>query len=327
MAAAANDPRTDFLAPGRRLHAGTSLLIRCPRGDAAPPSSSARLCKDYGARRVVTDVSFALARGEWPGPPRPNGAARRPRSAWSPASRASAGTITGPRSDPPRRPTTPAIKGGLGIVQQDESLGPRLERRAEPDRLTRATSGIASAGDAVPRAEALMRFASSPSTARPHPQPSRPAKNAAYAARALLNEPRLHVLDEPTTGPRSQARRCLERIPQLKRQGTTILLTRPLHGGGRAALRPHHHHGPRPHRRRGHAGGAGRRPRGATVVEVYLSGAEAEDAARRRRAWHRAVADRARASPGYLYLRDGEAGPASSARSTASTSRRRRATL
>src|SRR5437870_12633940 len=33
--------------------------------DAAPPVVDARgLCKDYGTRRVVTDVSFALGRGE-----------------------------------------------------------------------------------------------------------------------------------------------------------------------------------------------------------------------------------------------------------------------
>src|SRR5437899_9389956 len=38
---------------------------KMPAVDAAPPIVDARgLCKDYGARRVVTDVSFALARGE-----------------------------------------------------------------------------------------------------------------------------------------------------------------------------------------------------------------------------------------------------------------------
>src|SRR5207247_1619919 len=51
-------------------------------------------------------------------------------------------------------------------------------------------------------------------------------KRRLMLARALLNDPRLLVLDEPTTGLDPQARRLVwERIRTLKRQGTTILLT------------------------------------------------------------------------------------------------------
>ena len=48
-----------------------------PAVDAAPPVVDARgLCKDYGTRRVVTDVSFALGRGECLGLLGPNGAGK-----------------------------------------------------------------------------------------------------------------------------------------------------------------------------------------------------------------------------------------------------------
>jgi lipooligosaccharide transport system ATP-binding protein len=51
-------------------------------------------------------------------------------------------------------------------------------------------------------------------------------KRRLMLARALLNDPDLLVLDEPTTGLDPQARRLVwERIRTLKRQGKTILLT------------------------------------------------------------------------------------------------------
>ena len=51
-------------------------------------------------------------------------------------------------------------------------------------------------------------------------------KRRLMLARALLNDPALLVLDEPTTGLDPQARRLVwDRIRTLKRDGTTILLT------------------------------------------------------------------------------------------------------
>src|SRR5213083_1204818 len=104
-------------------------------------------------------------------------------------------------------------------------------------------------------------------------------KRRLMLARALLNEPALLVLDEPTTGLDPQARRLVwERVRALKRGGTTILLTthymeeaaqlcdrliimdegRIIAEGRPADLVAAHV--------------------GADVVEVYLTGAEAEDA-------------------------------------------------
>jgi lipooligosaccharide transport system ATP-binding protein len=51
-------------------------------------------------------------------------------------------------------------------------------------------------------------------------------KRRLLIARALLNEPRLLILDEPTTGLDPQVRHLIwEKLRQLKREGTTILLT------------------------------------------------------------------------------------------------------
>ena len=51
-------------------------------------------------------------------------------------------------------------------------------------------------------------------------------KRRLLIARALLNEPRLLILDEPTTGLDPQVRHLIwEKLRQLKRGGTTILLT------------------------------------------------------------------------------------------------------
>src|SRR5204863_363323 len=166
-------------------------------------------------------------------------------------------------------------------------------------------------GAAVPRAEALMRFAelAEHRTARIRTL-SGGMKRRLMLARALLNEPRLLVLDEPTTGLDPQARRLVwERIRTLKRQGTTILLTTHYmeeaaqlcdrtiimdHGrivaeGTPAELVAAHV--------------------GADVVEVYLSGAEAEDARAVARLGTGAWRTERVGQVLYLYLRDGEAGP------------------
>ncbi len=251
----------------------------------------------------MTDVSFGLARGECLGLLGPNGAGKTTTIRMVTCFTApSAGTLAvlGLSTTPANHA---AIKGGLGIVQQDESLDPDLSV-AQNLIVYASYFGIARR-DATPRAEALMRFAelTEHRTARIRTL-SGGMKRRLMLARALLNEPRLLVLDEPTTGLDPQARRLVwERIRTLKRQGTTILLTTHYmeeaaqlcdrtiimdHGrivaeGTPAELVAAHV--------------------GADVVEVYLSGADADDA--------RAVALSATARPGR----------ASSARSTASTSR------
>src|SRR5919197_3247903 len=131
---------------------------KMPAVDAPPPTVDARgLCKDYGGRRVVTDVSFALAPGECLGLLGPNGAGKTTTIRMVTCFTApSAGTLA-----VLGLPATPAnhaaIKSGLGIVQQDESLDPDLS--VEQNLIVYASYfGIARRA-AAPRAAALMRFA------------------------------------------------------------------------------------------------------------------------------------------------------------------------
>ena len=70
---------------------------------------------------------------------------------------------------------------------------------------------------------------------------------------ALVNDPQVLFLDEPTTGLDPQARRNLwELVRSIKVKGQNRRPHHALHGRGRGALRPDGHHGPRQNRRVGH---------------------------------------------------------------------------
>lgn len=124
----------------------------------------------------------------------------------------------------PRR-EGPAIRGQLGVCPQLDNLDPELTVRENlttyaryfgiPRRVARR------------RADELLDFVQLTERADHKVEPlSGGMKRRLTIARALVNEPRMVLLDEPTTGLDPQARHLVwERLFRLKQQGVTLVLT------------------------------------------------------------------------------------------------------
>ncbi len=154
------------------------------------------------------------------------------------------------------------VKEHLGVVPQETNLDGEFE--VLDNLLVQASYFGVARGDALPRAERLLEFTQLAERARDSIESlSGGMKRRLLVARALINEPDIVVLDEPTTGLDPQARLAVWRaMEELKDQRRDAAAHHPLHGGGGAALRPAGDHGPGQDRRRGRAGRADPRARG-----------------------------------------------------------------
>ncbi|MFF5171690.1 ABC transporter ATP-binding protein [Micromonospora sp. NPDC000089] len=125
--------------------------------------------------------------------------------------------------DPVREGT--AIRARLGVCPQLDNLDPELTVRE--NLLTYARYFGIPRRVARERAAELLDFVQLTERADSKVEPlSGGMKRRLTIARALVNEPELVLLDEPTTGLDPQARHLVwERLFRLKQQGVTLVLT------------------------------------------------------------------------------------------------------
>ena len=181
------------------------------------------LTKEYGTFEAVKGIEFAISAHECFGFLGPNGAGKtttmRMISCTAPPT-AGELRVLGLPVDKPR-----AIKGRMGVVPQENNLDEEISVIENlivyaryfdiPPRISR------------PRANELLGFvALTDKRDWLVPRLSGGMKRRLLIARAMMNDPEILVLDEPTTGLDPQARHLVwEKLRTLKRSGVTLILT------------------------------------------------------------------------------------------------------
>jgi lipooligosaccharide transport system ATP-binding protein len=190
-----------------------------------PPVIEARgLTKRYGALTAVDGIDFTIAAGECYRFLGPNGAGKTSTVKMIHCSSPiTAGLLRVFDLDVREQPR--AIKQRIGVCQQEDTLDPDFSVRKNLTVFGRYF-GIPArqAGD---RSRQLLEFMGlwERRDARIR-ELSGGLKRRLAIARALVNEPDLLILDEPTTGLDPQSRHQVwDRVRTLRRQGKTILLT------------------------------------------------------------------------------------------------------
>ncbi|WP_248958410.1 ABC transporter ATP-binding protein [Sphaerisporangium perillae] len=182
------------------------------------------LVKRFGSFTAVDGIDLQVAPGEAFGFLGPNGAGKSSTMRMiSCVSLPTAGELRILGMDPARDGTR--IRARLGVCPQLDNLDPDLSVRENLTTYARYF-GIPRA-EARRRADELLEFVQLADRAGSKVDPlSGGMKRRLTIARAMVNEPDIVLLDEPTTGLDPQARHLLwERLFQLKRRGTTLVLT------------------------------------------------------------------------------------------------------
>ena len=182
------------------------------------------LTKRFGTFTAVDEIDFEVARGEAFGFLGPNGAGKsstmRMVGAVSPVSSGELRILGG---DPAH--DGPAIRARLGVVPQEDTLD--LELTVLENLVVYGRYFDIPRAEAKRRARELLEFVQLGDRADSKVDPlSGGMKRRLTIARALINEPELLLLDEPTTGLDPQARHVVwDRLYRLKQRGVTLVLT------------------------------------------------------------------------------------------------------
>jgi lipooligosaccharide transport system ATP-binding protein len=192
---------------------------------AAGPLVLARnLRKTFASFTAVDGIDFDVRPGEAFGFLGPNGAGKTSTMKMiACASPVTAGDLRVFGMDP--RTEASAIKARLGVVPQADNLD--LELTVRENLLMYARYFDIPSRTARQRTEELLTFVQLAERGDSQVEPlSGGMKRRLTIARALVNEPDLILLDEPTTGLDPQARHLIwERLYRLKKDGATLLLT------------------------------------------------------------------------------------------------------
>jgi lipooligosaccharide transport system ATP-binding protein len=200
------------------------VIGRNVRGVADGLVQARGLTKRFGRVEAVRGIDLDVGRGEVFGFLGPNGAgkssAMRMIACVSPRT---AGDLQVLGLDPER--DGPAVRARIGVVPQLDNLDTELSVRQNLQMYGRYF-GLSRAAAKAKAAE-LLEFAQLTERAEDEVDPlSGGMKRRLTIARALVNEPELLLLDEPTTGLDPQARHLLwDRLYRLKREGVTQIIT------------------------------------------------------------------------------------------------------
>lgn len=182
------------------------------------------LTKFFDRLEAVKGIDFDVCRGECFGLLGPNGAGKTTTVkmiyGFSPVS---AGTLEVLGLDITQKARE--IKSRLGVVAQDDNLDPQLT--VLENLVVYAGYFHIAKQEAIRRAQEMLDFMELGEKAGVKVEHlSGGMKRRLAIARALINQPEMLILDEPTTGLDPQARHLVwQRLRRLKEQGATLLLT------------------------------------------------------------------------------------------------------
>ncbi|MFM9017934.1 MAG: ABC transporter ATP-binding protein [Actinomycetota bacterium] len=191
---------------------------------AGPAVLARGLRKAYGSRVAVDGISLEVRRGECFGFLGPNGAGKTTTMRMLAClSERDAGELAVLGMDPDIEPRS--LKARLGVVPQEINLD--LELTVLENMLVYARYFGIKAGPARERAMDLLRFVDLHERADDTVvKLSGGMQRRLQIARALINDPEMILLDEPTTGLDPQARRMVwERLRDLRAGGTSVVIT------------------------------------------------------------------------------------------------------